>query len=185
MKLSKVVGGLAALLPSLSAYGQLLIDAGGPRDVFFFSGPTAAGLDGLHIKVDTSRKGLDFDYLGYPTTALSLENVLLGGAVKATAVDGLEQFFRFERLPKIELLLLANKTWRRLIDPDHAWIWSLTSRINGSYADYALFDTSRPVGSQYFKRGFIGGEIIETISLGLPWSPDGFAFSGGVRTTSN
>ena len=169
----------------LPLHAQLLIDAGGPRDAFYSSGGTADGLDGLHAKFDTAPKDVELTYLGKPMTWLGIPDLMLGATLKASAIDGLPQFFRFERWPKTDLSLIANKTWTKAIDDSHAWAWSLTTRVNGGYADCAVFDPSRPSGQEFRKTSAALGEFIETLSVAIPWIPAGVALSAGVREASN
>ena len=180
-----IAGMAVAASTCQSLHAQLLIDAGGPRDAFYSSGGTAEGLDGLHAKLDTALKDVELTYLGKPMTWLGIPDLMLGATLKAAAIDGLPQFFRFERWPKTELSLIANKTWTKSIDDSHAWAWSLTTRVNGGYADYAVFDPSRPPGQEFRKTSAAQSEFTETLSVAIPWIPAGVALSAGVREASN
>ena len=177
--------GSLILSPPHPLHAQLLIDAGGPRDAFYTSGGTADGLDGLHAKLNTGAKGVDLTYLGKPVTWLGISGVMLGATLKASAIDGLSEFFRFERWPQTELSLIANKTWTHDIDATHAWAWSLTTRVDGGYADYAVFDPNRPLGQEFRKSSAAQGEISETVSVAIPWIPAGVGLSVGLREGSN
>src|SRR4051794_32817440 len=110
MKIATIIIAVAISFSVTSATAQLIVDAGGPRNLFYsVSGNDKNGLDGFYPYLETASKSVGVTYFGAPPQRLGL--TLIGADVKLTAVDGLQQFIKFERWPQIQGTLLANKTW--------------------------------------------------------------------------
>jgi hypothetical protein len=175
---------LCSVIITGSAEAQLIVDAGGVRNLFYtVGGNDKGGLDGFHANLETGSKSAGVTYFGYPTRLL--ENTLLGADVKVTALDGLDELIKFDRWPQIQTTLLANKTWAPMIDRDHALIQSLTFRVAGLFTQYALFDTNQPAGAEFSKPDSFGGSLAATYSFAFPWFPGAVGLSFGVNATNN
>jgi len=178
--LRAIIGSLIIALPALvgsTAHAQLMVDAGGPRDMFFSSGEDATGLAGFHAKLNTDDKGVALTYFGKPANYLGLWAMDL----KVSAVDGVGEFFRFERWPKMDLSIIGNKTFSY----DGGWAWSVTPRLTATHIGQSVFDPSLPAGSQLSEHDFFGGQANLLFSCLLPegWGAVGLSF--GYKHTSN
>jgi hypothetical protein len=182
--MSKILITSLALLGVGSAQAQLLIDRAGGRDVLYRGDFTAANK--VRAKFNSGDKSLSATYFGYALTNLFPEgNFVVGGRAKVAATDGWEEFFRFQRLPGMEASLLANWTSTGTNGP----IWFANGRVSYKHEEYALFDPTQGVATQFSRPSFDGvsaaisaGGLRAITSMNLEV---GLALSAGYERGSN
>lgn len=163
---------------------QLFVDNGGPRDIFFDATTDGKKLNGFVGKFDSAEKSLSASYFGRPKGVEG--NVLFGLKAKVDAVDGLDELVKLEHWPRAEISFLGNWYGRSSdVRSGNPFLWSITPRLAGSYAEYELVSpdttvTPRKVGVERFT----AGAATVTFSGVVPWG-DGIALNVGVERTSN
>jgi hypothetical protein len=185
------VAAVLLLAPTLGA--QFLVDAAGPRNVFYTDPSKGSNsfFKGFNFNPEiTSKPSLDLDYFSGPIAALSPANVhgvfIWGLDTKVTASDGITQFLQFNHIPQLNFSAIANLSWQA-----NASLLSLTTRFMEEYGDYSIFDPSRPAGTQSYSRVWLGESVFETFSIApdptsSTWIKNlGIAVSVGYVPTNN
>ncbi|MGA2173795.1 MAG: hypothetical protein ABSH38_02315 [Verrucomicrobiota bacterium] len=169
-------------------YGQLVVDAGGPRDSFYSSASSTLGLSGLAVKLNTDPESLEATYLsgtlfGKQPLPEGSGNWLYGLDVKFSAVNGV---LNMNSWPKTDLSPLLNHTWITSSTDNKPWIFSLNLRDTPSFAQYPIFDKTLASGKQFYTKNALGNTVVGTFSV-VPGGASWFALavSAGFSATNN
>jgi hypothetical protein len=164
--------------------GQLIVDATGPRDIFFTDEAKSSNGLPFNLKLDTASKSIS-GYHFFPSLSQAegngsiLETLLFGLSLKLTAVDGLDQVLN--RWPESAFSGLINYT-----HDSSASLWSSTLKLTGSYGDFSIYDNSRPANAKLYSTDFLGGTAAQTFSIVPAFAPDwSCAISAGFQATNN
>ncbi len=187
------LGALAMILLTAGhARGQLIVDRNGARDVLWSSDlkrlfPDDKGLP--RLRLDSKKKSLALNYLSLNSSEFLNGNVLWGAQIKGTATDGLEQFFKFDRAPGVEVAGLLNWTGTGAHGESDSW-WDkyfvpyANLRIAYKFQELKTIDVSRPVDDQLDDSAFHG--MSSFLSVGaLIRGRYGVALSAGYERASN
>jgi hypothetical protein len=188
-----LMAAVTVLMIAPKASGQFIVDAAGPRNVFYTDPSKGSNtlFKGFNFNPQiTSTPSLDLDYFSGPIAALSpksMHGVFIWGLdTKVTAADGITQFFQFNQIPQLNISAIANLSWQA-----KSSLLSLTTRFMEEYGDYSIFDPTRAAGTQSYSRVWLGEAMIETFSIApdptsSTWIKDlGLAFSVGYIPTNN
>jgi hypothetical protein len=170
------------VLPRSQALGQAVVDAGGPRNSFYGddAGKTF-GLQGLHVKLDTSSETIEGDYFH----AFDDYKWLYGISLKLTAQNGIDSINSW---PQTDLSAICNYSGVLDYGASNKFrgFWSLTLRDTPEFAQDPLYNSKRTV-DEYYKVNALGNSLPLTFSIVpggcIPWLS--FAFSGGYSFTNN
>jgi hypothetical protein len=171
--------GTAVCMLHTELHAQVLVDAGGARNVFFSASAPSSnmffGLKGTDFKLDTAAKSAELLYF-HPN---GNSHWLWGLDLKVAAVNGIENLNSW---PQTTVSGIGNYSWQ-----SSGALWSLTARDTPLFAQDPLYDTNRPAGAQFYKKDVIGNELAGTLSVApvgsIAWIS--FALSAGYNATNN
>lgn len=183
---------------------QLFVDYGGPRNIFVVSATqktatkTEAAEKGGAEKaaaaepeesaaaplrfatVDTKEKSLSLNFFALPRRG----PLVFGGTVQVAGQDGLEEFLKFKKAPKVTGNVLANYTWG---DPDKGYT-SVTFRGEGSETPLTLHDPSTNKTTADTHRT-MAGHVTLAFAFGdsgnRGWLRNAVALTAGFRPETN
>lgn len=143
-------------LISFHANAQLIIDRTGARDLLFRSDMDQLAKESkFRVNFDSKEKSLALGYFSAKSLEKAGGSLRFGLRTKVSAVDGWDDFFKFQRVPGIEFAGIAN--WTPHL-PDGRLGWGDTNvlpfvnlRAAYKHQDFTTFDPSKPIASQFDK----------------------------------
>ena len=185
-KALQAVAVCVALFSSLSATAQLIVDRAGARDILFKSDTVQLEAESrFRFTFDSDEKSFA---LGYFNKEIEVFNgtLIAGLRPKVAATDGWEQFFRFDRVPGIEVAGFVNWSPNQPADVFYPFV---NLRLAYQREEIVLFDSAKPLDSQIEESALNGASAYLSggaiFAIGNTPGQHGFALSAGFERTSN
>ncbi len=172
-----------ALAPS-AAQAQLIIDRAGARDLLFGSDLEQLNKESkVRLTFDSKDKSAALGYFSARPLELAGGSLRFGLRPKITALDGWDQFFKFNRVPGVEFSGIANWTPHLPDGPASGaatnFLPFVNLRASFKHQEFTRFDETRPVTSQLSKSSLDGAAVF--LSGGALFAGRWGDGDGGVR----